>query len=204
MVAANTAERRAAIALTPYLVASLEPGDVPTSLDGRAVATPWTPPTAPGPVCDGALEPSAIAAAWNAANVLLPVVGALILPTIPRPQWDTCVQWNQMGCVSVTLIVKIEDVTKPESKPAGDGGFVVLSAARYVQGAANDDWVTECAREAGKKKLTMVPTGAVMLAGLKTKFPLKPTSTFMVPLLLGGADGVGGGAELAGAGGGPP
>lgn len=42
-------------------------------------------------------------------------------------------------CVSVTLMVKVEETTKPESKPAGDGGLVVLSAARYVQGAANDD-----------------------------------------------------------------
>jgi hypothetical protein len=49
--------------------------------------------------------------------------------------------------VSVTLIVKVEEMTKPESKPAGDGGLVVLSAARYVQGAANDDWVTEWARD---------------------------------------------------------
>lgn len=49
--------------------------------------------------------------------------------------------------MSVTLIEKMEDMTRPESKPAGVGGLVVLSAARYVQGAANDDWVTEWARD---------------------------------------------------------
>jgi hypothetical protein len=37
-----------------------------------------------------------------------------------------------MGFVSVTLIVKVDADTKPESKPPGE--FVEVFAARYVHG----------------------------------------------------------------------
>lgn len=40
--------------------------------------------------------PIALAAAWKLSKVF-PVAGALILPTIPRPQCVTCLQWNQMA-----------------------------------------------------------------------------------------------------------
>jgi len=170
--------------------------DVPTSLVGRAVATPWTPPVTPAPVSVGALEPKAMAAAMKLSKVL-PVAGALMLPTIPRPQCETCLQWNQMGWVSVTLIVKLDEVTNPESKPAGVLALVL--AAKYVHGLAKDDWVTEWGMDAGKKKVTRVPTGAVIFAGLKTNFPLAPTSTPMVPAaLVVGAEGTVAAAELVG------
>jgi len=41
---------------------------------------------------------------------------------------------------SVILIVKCFAVCKPESKPAD----TLPLAAKYVQGAAKEDWVTEC------------------------------------------------------------
>lgn len=43
--------------------------------------------------------------------------------------------------MSVTLIVKLDEVTSPESKPAGVLALVL--AAKYVHGAAKDDCVTE-------------------------------------------------------------
>lgn len=39
-----------------------------------------------------------MAAAMKASKVL-PVAGALILPTIPKPQCVTCLQWNQIAVV---------------------------------------------------------------------------------------------------------
>jgi hypothetical protein len=125
------------------------PEEVPISLDGAAVATPFTPPvTAPWSVSTGALLPRAMAAAWKLEKVF-PVAGALILPTIPRPQCETCLQWNQMGFVSVILIVNVEEVTRPESNPAGELELLAL-AAKYVHGAANEDWVTEWGTLDGK------------------------------------------------------
>lgn len=48
-------------------------------------------------------------------------------------QIDVC---HYVRCVSsVILMVNVAELTKPESKPAD----VLLVAARYVQGAANDD-----------------------------------------------------------------
>ena len=77
--------------------------------------------------------------------------------------------------------------TRPESNPPG----VDPLAARYVHGSANEDCVTECVNPTledlenrvgirkelyyetkggtyGKKNVTNVPTGAVILFGLKT------------------------------------
>ena len=39
------------------------------------------------------------------------------------------------------MIVKLDEVTSPESKPAGVLALVL--AAKYVHGSAKDDWVTE-------------------------------------------------------------
>jgi len=122
-----------------------------------------------------------------------------MLPTMPRPQCETCLQWNQMGEVSVTLIVKLDEVTSPESKPAGVLALVL--AVKYVHGSAKDDWVTEWGTDAGKKKVTRVPTGTVIFAGLKTNFPPAPTSIPKVPLgLVVGAEGTVAAAELDGVG----
>jgi len=94
---------------------------VVVSLAGRAVAIPSIPPVAPTVLeaSLGALPPRAMAADRKAAYVLVPLLGALMLPTMPVPQCVSCLQWNQMGLVSVTLIVKVEAVTRPESKPTG-------------------------------------------------------------------------------------
>jgi len=76
---------------------------------------------------------------------------------------------------SVILIVKCFAVCKPESKPAD----TLPLAAKYVQGAAKEDWVTECeTAEFGNQKVTNVPLEAVRLAGWKVKVLLKKTSTF--------------------------
>jgi len=54
---------------------------------GAAVASASTPPvTGPLSVSVCSELPIAMAAAWNAWNVLVPLVGALIEPTIPIPQ----------------------------------------------------------------------------------------------------------------------
>jgi len=45
----------------------------------------------------GAFEPRAFAAAMYASKVF-PLLGGLIAPTIPRPQWPVVLQKNQMGC----------------------------------------------------------------------------------------------------------
>jgi len=65
---------------------------------GGAVATAFTPPvTGPlsGTVCSFA--PMAFAAAKKLSAVF-PEVGALIEPTIPRPQCPGNLQKNQIGC----------------------------------------------------------------------------------------------------------
>jgi len=63
----------------------------------------------------------------KAAKVKLPVSGALIDMTIPSPQWLSdlfCLQYTQMGLVSLIMIAKpgsvllIEVGTKSESNPA--------------------------------------------------------------------------------------
>ena len=100
----------------------------------------------------------AFAAAWKAWKVNWPDEGALIEPTMPRPQWVTCLQWNQMAIVafrekrgnnypgnivrwlsSVMLIVNWTPPTSPESKPAGE----LFVDARAVHGLSKEDWVTE-------------------------------------------------------------
>jgi len=142
MAADSSAKPALATTLVALELEELE--EEPVSLVGPAVATAPTPPvTAPWSVSVGAELPRAMAADWNAAKVF-PVVGALILPTMPLTgQCVTCLQWNQMGFVSVMLIVKVEAVgTRPESKPPE----VPLLAAKYVHGLANEDWVTECER----------------------------------------------------------
>jgi len=174
-----------------------EPEEPPTSLDGLAVATAFKPPvTAPWSVSVVSEEPIAFAADRKLSNVF-PEDGALILPTIPRPQCVTCLQWNQTGSVLVTLIVNVEEVTRPESKPATELELLEL-AAKYVHGAPKEDWVTECARELGNQKVTRVPTGAVILAGWNTKVPWKPTSTFICPDVSAGAEGTVGAADVVG------
>jgi hypothetical protein len=75
---------------------------------------------------------------------------------------------------------------KPESNPPS----VLLVAARYVQGAANGDWVTEWEiGPAGKKKVTVEPLDAVMLAGWNVSVFEKATSMLKWPGVSGGADG---------------
>ena len=51
-----------------------------------------------------------------------------------------------MGLVSVTLMVKVAAVCKPESNPPGE----LPDAAKYVQGFSTDDWVTEWGISFGK------------------------------------------------------
>lgn len=53
----------------------------------------------------------AIAAAWNALKVL-PEAGALMLPTIPRPQWETCLQKNQIAMDWMRTLVCQDEVGK--------------------------------------------------------------------------------------------
>lgn len=130
---------------------ALEEELVPVELLAEPVAEPVRSGTgdptavAPTPESTGvpslgvvtSLLPTAIAAAWYAAKVLLPVVGALILPTMPSEQCKTCLQNHQMGFVSVMLILKVAEDNKPESKPAEV--FAEELAARYVHGLAKVD-----------------------------------------------------------------
>jgi len=136
------------VALEPVL--PLEPlpvTDAVVSLAGGAVATPCTPPvTAPVSVSVG---PEKARAAERKASYVLPVAGALMLPTIPEAQCVGALQWNHMGLVSVMLIVNVDPVfTRPESKPPGV--LAEALAAKCVHGCSNDDWVTECAVVPGK------------------------------------------------------
>lgn len=149
MNAATAADKSARLALATTRLAPLElpEPEPPTSLLGAAVATAPTPPvTGPLSVSVGALLPRLLAIDWNESKVL-PVAGALMLPTIPVGQCVGALQWNQMGFVSVMLIVNVAGwLTRPESKPAE----LLLVAAKYVHGLANDDWVTEWATLPGK------------------------------------------------------
>jgi len=145
MQKAIAADSSAKPALATTLVALdlVVPEEEPVSLVGPAVATAPTPPvTGPLSVSVGAELPRALAADWNTSKVF-PVAGALILPTIPvTEQCVGALQWNQMGFVSVTLIVNVAGlVTRPESNPAA---VLELLAAKYVHGLANEDSVTEC------------------------------------------------------------
>jgi len=139
MKTATAADSSARPALAMTLVASLELPELepPTSLVGPAVATAPTPPvTGPLSVSVGKLLPRALALVWNNSKVF-PVDGALILPTIPETgQCVGSLQWNQMGFVSVMLIVNVSpELTRPESKPAE----LLLLAAKYVHGSLNED-----------------------------------------------------------------
>jgi hypothetical protein len=106
------------------------------TLAGGAVATPCTPPvTAPVSVSTG---PEKAWAAERKASKVLPVAGALILPTMPEAQCVGALQWNHMGLVSVTFTVKVDPVvTRPESKPPGV--LAEALATKYVHGCENDD-----------------------------------------------------------------
>jgi len=104
---------------------------------------------------------------------------------------------------SVIVMVNCFAFCSPESNPAPEP----FAASKCVQGAANDDWVTECARgELGNQNVTLVPLGAVILAGWKTKVFWNATSTFMLPGVSAGAvgaaepDAAGAAAELEAAG----
>lgn len=102
---------------------------------GGPVAEACTPAiTGPLSVIGTSLLPIAFAAARYVVKVS---PWALILPTIPIPQCEICLQKNQMGLVSVMLIVKVAEDVKPESNPPVV--FAVVFAARYVQGSAKLD-----------------------------------------------------------------
>jgi len=74
--------------------------------EGDAAADAPTPAkTGPLSVSCGSFDPIAIAAAWKFVNVL-PEAGALMAPTIPRPQCCTCLQWNQIGLVSSVMVIE--------------------------------------------------------------------------------------------------
>jgi len=107
---------------------------------GVDVATAFTPPvTGPLSVTVCSFVPMAFAAAKKAAAVF-PEEGALIEPTIPRPQCCCALQKNQIGAwSSVIVMVNCFEVCRPESKPPDEP----LAAAKYVQGFANVDCVTE-------------------------------------------------------------
>jgi len=64
-----------------------------------------------------------------------------------------------------------------------------------VQGASKDDCVTEWAIPLGKKNVTTVPFGAVMLGGLYVSDWPEATSILICPGVLGGADGTFAGAD---------
>jgi hypothetical protein len=87
----------------------------------------------------------------------------------------------------VIVIVNCAFVVKPESNPPE----APLVAARYVQGAANDDCVTEWATVTASEnqKVTVEPLEAVMLAGWKVSVFPKATSTLKWPGVSAGADG---------------
>lgn len=96
----------AAVLVAPLAFAELAP-PMAVPVAGAAVAIPFTPPvTGPlscsyrgGQKCGElvtslpltvtSLLPICMAAAWKFWNVLLPVVGALMLPTMPIPQCIT-------------------------------------------------------------------------------------------------------------------
>jgi len=73
----------------------------------------------------------------------------------------------------------------PESNPPG----FPPDAARYVHGAAKEDWETEWGIPLEKKNVIIVPLGAVILAGSKESFCPRPTFTLMCPGVFAGADG---------------
>jgi len=111
-----------------------------------------------------------------------------------------------MGSSLVTLMVNWTEFVNPESNPAPVPADVL--AVRYVHGSAKEDWVTEWGIEPpGKKKVTSVPTGAVILAGLNVKVLLGATLMFMWPVVFARAEGAETAAALVvvpEAGGAPP
>jgi len=86
------------------------------------------------------------AAAWNAAKLLGPDSTEFTLKTMPEPQWPLCLQYAQIGVVSLTVMFHVGKVvapsatgTNPESNPTWPLVDVKVKAR---QGVANDDCVT--------------------------------------------------------------
>lgn len=136
----STAAKRVNPMLAATWIAPEEAGvDAPEASETGAPMGVASTPESTGVPSSGvttSLAPIARAADMYAAKVL-PVVGALILPTIPNPQCETCLQKYQMGFVSVMLRVKVDEANKVESNPAE--AFVEAFAARYVHGFAKFD-----------------------------------------------------------------
>jgi len=138
---ASTAAKRA----NPKLVATFNAPEVEVAEAAELLISETGDPVAvaPTPAITGPLSGvrvslplRAFALARNSVYVLVSFA-ALILPTIPNEQWLTCLQKNQMGVVSVMLMVKVTADCKPESNPAE--AFDVVFAARYVHGFAKVD-----------------------------------------------------------------
>jgi len=168
--------------LTPTLIPELGGGVAPGAAlpvaVGPRLATALNPPvTAPLSVSVASEEPIFTAAAWKAEKVLVPLVGALMLPTMPMPQCSTCLQWNQIGLVSsVIIMVNCFELVSPESNPA----VLFADAARYVHGAWKELWVTEWSTPVfGNQKVTEVPFGAVISLGPNVKVEFSATLTLM-------------------------
>jgi len=150
---------------------------------GGADADAAGPTREPSPCPEGPWKLAAFC--WNAANVLLPLVGALIAPTMPAAQCGagtSCLQKNHKGLVELVIVKFHSGVTEtlfvgmktqPESNPPGTG----------LQGSANVDWVILWFPGAPvKRKVIVVPLVALMELGMNWKIPpgasaVEPTRT---------------------------
>jgi len=164
-----------------------EPKRVTPDVAGDTDADAEAPiPTKNPSPCPGFPE-EALAAAWKAAKVLAPVIGALMPPTIPFTQWGegfSCLQKNQRGRVSSVIVRFHSGVstvgtgeriwTQPESNPPVSGW----------QGLENLDWVTEWFPGTPVNlKVITVPFVALTLGGMNWKIPpgaLDVAPTFIV------------------------
>lgn len=143
----------AALVFVELVVAAEEvvDGALLTALTGPMIP-PWTSSGS------GALFTWA-AAAWYSARVEDPSVGPLITPAMPSSQWLGKAQKNQIGFVSLIVIVNefafvpLVVVNRPLKKPW------------FTQGESNIDCVTEC-MGGEKMNSTLLPTAAVKLLGL--------------------------------------
>lgn len=120
---------------------------------------------------------------WKNAEKVLPVAGAFTAKTMPDWQWLlglVCLQYTQIGAVSLTVIVKVGNwlafaITgmNPESKPACP---IVLVWLRGAHGSAKELWVAVWFFVVNWNVICS-PTSAVRLLGSNVSAPLAPTVT---------------------------
>jgi hypothetical protein len=119
----------------------------------------------------------AMAAAWNAAKLLLAV--GLMAKTIPFAQWPVCLQKNQRGLVTLSIVILQDgNCVAPAATGWNPESMPCLGVVMSVHGSAKVDCVTVWFFERNWN-WTVSPTLAVTLEGLYSR-PVSPTRTVML------------------------